>query len=413
MSDNRRLVIVARSVRAFADGYAAVLFPLYLMSLGFEEQRVGVISSMMLIGPTFVMLLISARVVRLPLRSTFLLASLLMIVTGLGFAALESFWALAVLALIGTMNPSGGEMNLFRPLDQTLIAHSVPGHAMMTAYVGYGFAGALFGACGALVSGAVDLFDGPLDRQSFIKALFVLYAAFGLVNLFLYRRLDLTQAGTVEPRIEPLAGSRRRVYRLALLFALDAFAGGFVVNALLVLWLVERFDVAVSAVSTILFAATMLAALAQFASVPLARRFGLINTIVVTHAPGGACLILAALAPTIWAAGFFLILRGLLSQMDVAARTSYVMSVVTPSERAAAAILTVLPFSIAAAAGSALSGWLMEHGDGAWPLIVAGSGKLLYDLLLYASYRRDQEPGRHRPEDRAAAGSGQRSDAGH
>ncbi len=217
--------------------------------------------------------------------------------------------------------------------------------------------------------------------------MFLLYALLGLAALRLYR--DLPPAVETGPSTSgpPLERSKRIVYTLAALFSLDSFAGGFVVQSLLALWLFERFDLSVATAGTIFFWSGLLAALSQLAAPRLAARIGLINCMVFTHLPANGFLVLAAFMPTLPLAIAFLLARAALSQMDVPARQSYVMVVVAPAERAAAASVTNVPRSLAAAAGPLPAGWLLSMSTFGWPLVVAGIGKAIYDLLLLSRLR--------------------------
>jgi MFS family permease len=190
----------------------------------------------------------------------------------------------------------------------------------------------------------------------------------------------------------PLGPSRGIVYRLATLFSVDAFGGGLVINALLALWLSERFGIGIATIGAIFFVTSLCSAVSQFAAVPLAKRFGLVNTMVFTHLPSNLFLILTAFAPTVWIAFGLLILRGLLSQMDVPTRSSYVMAVVRPEERPAAASVTAVPRSLASALAPLLSGWLLTVSPFGWPLVLAGTLKVVYDLSLLRQFSAVKPP---------------------
>jgi len=223
----------------------------------------------------------------------------------------------------------------------------------------YSFVGAFFGALGALSVGSVDWLAPVIAPSATVTALFGLYAAIGLITFFLYRHLRPQVEAGIDNPPAPLGPSRGIVYRLAALFSVDAFGGGLVINALLTIWLSERFGIGVATIGAIFFVTSLCSAVSYFAAVPLAKRFGLINTMVFTHLPSSIFLILTAFAPTIWMAFALLILRSLLSQMDVPTRSSYVMAVVTPEERPAAASVTAVPRSLASVVAPLLSGWLL------------------------------------------------------
>ncbi|MDQ6683810.1 MAG: MFS transporter, partial [Pseudomonadota bacterium] len=245
-------------------------------------------------------------------------------------------------------------------------------------------------ACGALVVGVPDwLADhGATSRLLALRAMFVLYAAIGVLVWWLYRQ-SAPASGSVEAAPTPLGPSRRVVVRLAALFSVDAFAGGLVVNSLLSLWLLQRFGLTLTEAGLFFFVAGILSATSQLLAPLLARRIGLLNTMVFTHIPANICLILAALAPTLPAALVLLFIRSALSQMDVPTRTAFVMAVVTPGERAAAASFTAVPRSLAGALSPALSGALLASGWLALPLVACGLLKIAYDLVLWRACLND------------------------
>jgi MFS family permease len=223
------------------------------------------------------------------------------------------------------------------------------------------------------------------------SGVFLLYGAIGLATFLLYAGLPEVEAASPQASAA-LGPSRRRVYGLAALFAVDAFGGGFVVNALLALWLFERFDLSPATAGMIFFATGLCAALSYFIAARLAARFGLVNTMVFTHLPSSIFLILAAFAPTLPLAVVCLVLRSLLSEMDVPTRSSYVMAVVEPAERPEAASITAVPRSLAAALSPALAGWVLTASPFGWPLVCAGMLKIAYDLALLRLFQAVRPP---------------------
>ena len=382
-------VLVARALRSFGDGYVAVLLPAYLLALGFGELDIGILGTVTLFGSAIATLSLGAFGNRVPEHRLLAAASFLMILTGAGFAGLSSYWPLLIVAFFGTLNPSGGDVSVFLPLEHARLAASSSGDARTALFARYSLAGSLAGALGALAAALPEWISSitPASRLECMRTMFWAYALIGIAVWLLYRdtppdqRLPLTAQA-------PLGKSRAIVLRLAALFSVDAFAGGLLVNSLLVLWLFQRFGMSLAAAAAFFFWTGLLSAGSQLAAAPIARRFGLLNTMVYTHIPSSIFLIAAALAPSLEMALAFLLIRSALSQMDVPTRSAYVMAVVTPPERPAAASFTAVPRSLAAAAGPALTGVLLSAGALAVPLIACGALKIGYDLALLAAFRK-------------------------
>ena len=377
-------VLAARALRSFGDGYVAVLLPAYLLALGLGEVEVGVISTVTLLGSAVATLSVGALGVRFAQRRLLGAAAFLMMATGVGFAGFSSFWPLLVIAFFGTLNPTGGDVSLFLPLEHARLAAYSSEQSRTALFARYSLAGYFFGALGALAAGAPDLLG--IDRLGTMRAMFVFYAVLGVLVWLLYRK-EPAQPGEARGHA-PLRESRGIVLKLAGLFSVDAFAGGLVVHSLLALWLFERFGMSLAAVGTFFFWTGLLSAASQLAAAAIAQRIGLLNTMVFTHIPSSVFLIAAALSPTLGMALTFLVLRSALSQMDVPTRSAYVMAVVTPAERPAAASFTSVPRSLAAAAGPALAGLMFSAGALAAPLIACGVLKIGYDLALLVAFRK-------------------------
>jgi MFS family permease len=374
-------VLVGRGLRSVADGFVALLLPVHLERLGYGAWEVGLLATATLLGSALLTLALGYAGHRIRLRHGLLAAALLMAATGLCFAGLDAFWPLLLVAFIGTINPSRGDVSVFLPLEHTLIAHLAPDRDRTAIFARYSLVGSLGTALGALAAGGLEWIDRVVPPGTATKTMFLVYGAIGLATWWLYSGLPDVRSPE-EHRTVRLGSSRRRVYGLAALFSVDSFGGGFVVNSLLALWLFERFGLSIATTGTIFFATGLCSAVSYLLAVPLSRRFGLINTMVFTHLPSSVLLILAALAPSVPLAVGFLVLRSLLSQMDVPTRSSYVMAIVEPLERPAAASLTAVPRSLAAALSPALAGWMLGATTFGWPLICAGILKIGYDLAL-------------------------------
>ncbi len=369
----------------------AVLLPVYLLALGHGSLAVGVLGTVTLLGSAAATLAVGAWGHLFAARTLLLGSALLMASTGLGFAGFSSFAPLLLVAFLGTLNPGAGDVSVFLPLEQARLAGLTRSSAERTSlFARYSLAGSLSAAFGAL---AVGLPAWLAQRAAWpmvdaLRAMFWFYAAIGLLIWWLYRRLPLpamTDAATAAPA--PLGPSRGVVVKLAALFSVDSFAGGLVLNSLISLWLLQRFGLTLTAAGAFFFWSGLLSAASQLAAPWVARRIGLLNTMVFTHIPANLCLIAAALAPTLPLALGLLLVRALLSQMDVPTRTAYVMSVVTAPERAAAASFTTVPRSLASAASPVLAGALFASGWLAAPLLLCGVLKIGYDLSLWRACR--------------------------
>lgn len=381
-----RPVLLSRSLRAVADGFMAVLLPAYLLELGFGTFEVGVIATATLLGSALATLAVGTwghRLSRYPLLPA---AGILMALTGLGFAGLHAFAALLVVAFVGTLNPSSGDVSVFLPLEHARIAASASGHERTALFARYSVLGALCAAGGSLAAGVPDLLVSQfgMTKLAALAAMFVLYASTGVAVAFVYRGDRIDAATAPQAALGP---SRAIVVRLAVLFSVDAFAGGLVVNSLLALWLLQRFGLSLAQAGTFFFAAGLLSAVSQFAATRVAMRIGLLNTMVFTHIPSSVFLIGAAFAPTLPLALALLLCRSALSQMDVPTRSAYVMAVVTPPERPAAASFTAVPRSLASAVSPTLAGALFAAGWTAAPLVACGLLKIAYDLVLWRACR--------------------------
>ena len=389
-SGNARLLLTAKSLRATADGFVSVLLPAYLLLLGFGPFQIGLLATSALAGSAAMTLLVGHLNLGLGPRGLLILGAGLMVVTGLAFAITDSFWILLVVAFLGPLNPSAGDVSMFLPLEHSLLAGSVSSRERTALFSRYSLAGSLMGGIGCLIAAVPNLLvhhAGAALLEAF-RGMFLVYAVVGAVSGLVYRLLRPLHGESGKASAGPLGPSRRHVYGLAALFAVDAFGGGLFVQSILALWLYQRFDLSVSAAAQIFFWTNMLSALSFLAAAPLAARIGLVNTMVFTHLPSNLCLVLIPFIPDLHWSLALLMLRSLLSQMDVPTRSSYVMAIVTPTERAAAASVTAVPRSLASALGPAISGSLLSLGSFGWPLLIGGLLKIGYDLTLFAVFRR-------------------------
>jgi len=382
----------ARALRDFGDGFIAVLLPVYLLALGFEPFQVGIIATAALMGSAVLTLGVGLAGSRFDLRQLLLAAAVLMTATGLAYALVHDYAVLLIVAFAGTVNPTSGMVSLFAPLEHALLARSVTDRERTHAFARYALFGSLAGALGSLAAATPDLLM-PLGISRFagLQLMFLLYALLGLVGGLIYAQLPRYQPAPDEPKAA-LGPSRKTVYKLAAVFSVDSLGSGFTIQSLLALWLFESFNMSLSAASVFFFWMSVFTAFSFPVAAWLSQRLGLINTMVLTHVPANLCMILAAFAPTLPVALGLLLVRSALAQMDVPARSSYVMAVVTPAERAAAASFTSVPRSLATAASPALAGALYALPFKGWPLIICGVLKLVYDMLLLIQFRHLKPP---------------------
>ena len=387
------LLYAARALRGFGDGFAIILLPVDLSALGHGPAEVGIVATAALLGSAATTLAVGVLARRYPLRNLLLLGAILMVATGIALPAFEPLAIIAFVAFLGTINPSGGDVGLLIPLEHASLAQGVVAEKRTQTFARYSLIGAMATAAGSLAAAAPQLLAAQgMDQIGAIKLMFYAYAGLGLIAAVLYRLIPLrpATASTAKPAV--LGPSRGIVIKLAALFSIDAFAGGFVVQSLLALWLFERFDLSLAQASVFFFWSNLLAAFSYPVAAWLSRRVGLINTMVYTHIPSSVCLIAAAFAPNLLTALILLLVRSALSQMDVPTRTSYVMSVVTPEEQAAAASFTAVPRTLASSISPAFAGVLLAGPFIGTPLVICGVLKIAYDLALLYSFQHIKPP---------------------
>jgi MFS family permease len=387
-------VLAARGVRAFGDGFVALLLPIYLVELGFSAFAVGAIVTSTLIGTALLTLWVGLIANRYSRRRLLLAAAILMAATGACFAVMTDFWPLLIIAFVGTMNPTSGDASIFGPLEQTVLTQTVEPRRRTALFARYSVIGSLAGALGVLAAAFPDIatVSTGWTRAISMQFMFALYAALGIVAMLLYRPLSPAVEMAGEAPAAPLQQSRRLVCGLAALFGMDSFGTGFLVQSLLALWLYQSFQISITTAAAILFWSGVCSAISYLVAVPIAQRIGLINTMVFTHLPSNIFLILIPFSPDLATAVGLLLARSALSQMDVPTRSSYVMAVVAPEERPAAASITAVPKTFAWAAGSIISGYLLTLSSFGWPLLIGGVIKGVYDILLLIKFQKVRPP---------------------
>jgi MFS family permease len=383
LSTDGWILFATRLIRLFAYGSLSVVLVFYLVGVGLTEREVGTLFTMTLVGDTLISLVLTTQADRIGRRYTLLLGAALMIAAGLVFASAHTFWLLLVAGTIGVISPSGNEVGPFLSIEQAALAHVVPARSRTDVFAWYTLAGAMATAAGALAVGIVS----RVASANSYRWVMVLYAALGAVLLTLFSQLS--QATETKAPLQAFSGlgpSRGIVAKLSALFAVDAFAGGFVVQSFAAYWFYLRFGVKPETLGAIFFAANVLAGLSALLASWLASRYGLLRTMVATHLPSNVLLILVPLMPTLSLSVIVLLLRFSISQMDVPTRQSYLMAVVTPLERSAAAGITGVARTIGASISPSLVGAMFARPSLiSLPFFAAGALKIFYDIALYVT----------------------------
>ena len=405
LSTDGRFLFITRIVRLFAYGFLSVILVLYLAELGLKETEIGLLLTLILIGDTLISLWITTNADRIGRRRMLIVGAILMIFAGVFFALTRNFILLLIAATIGVISPSGYEVGPFLSIEQATLSQIVSDDKRTQVFAWYNLFGSFTTAIGSLCGGTlVQLLEqtgvSPLGSYRMVV---IGYAAMGLVLAFLFSRLSSAveaprvRAPVSSPsdtkRLLGLHKSRRVVFKLSALFSLDAFAGGFVLQSILAYWFYVRFNVQPALLGSIFFGANVLAGLSALAAARVAKKIGLVNTMVFTHIPSNILLILVPFMPNLPLAITVLLMRFSISQMDVPTRQSYTMAVVSPDERSAAAGIT----GIARTAGSSVSPivtgpFLANPALLSFPFIIAGGLKIIYDLLLYRSFKAITPP---------------------
>lgn len=376
-------LVLARGLRGFADGAVTVLLARWLTSLGFSGGETGALMTATLLGSAAMTLALGLKGHRLPPRAILLVGAALMFFTGLGFFTVTTFALLMLIAVVGTLNPSSGDVSFILPTEQAALGGMAEGPDRVALFARYSIMGRVGVALGALTGGVAPGWSPVIG----LRAGFVIAMGVAIACLVIYLGLKLPPPAAEPPKIA-LEKSRAVVVKLSLYFAIDSAGGGFALESLLVLWLQRRHQLDLASTGAVFFAASILNGVSQYLSVYVAKRFGLINTMVFTHLPANGFLILAALMPSAPLAIGCLLLRACLTQMDVPARQAFVMAVVPAEERTSAASVTAVPRALAAGVTPALAGLMLDATPFGWPLVCAGLCKIVYDLLMLVSFRK-------------------------
>ncbi len=392
-ADGKRLFL-ARALRMFSYGLLSVVLVIYLSGLGFSDGRIGLLLTLTLVGDTLVSLWMTTRADRIGRKGMLMAGAALMTAAGIPFALSGNFTVLLVAATLGVISPSGNEVGPFLAIEQASLSQVVADGRRTSVFAWYNLTGSFATACGALVGGwtAQVLQRSGMAPVASYRILVFGYAAFGMALAVLFAGMSRA----IEAPVAAVPGnrwglhrSRKVVLKLSALFSLDAFAGGFVIQSIVAYWFHLRFGVSPGTLGSIFFVANILAGFSALYAVRIAERIGLVETMVFTHIPSNILLILVPLMPNLPLAIAVLLLRFSISQMDVPTRQSYTMAVVSPDERSAAAGVTGIARTTGASVSPVIAGHLLAVPALAGaPFLIAGTLKILYDVLLYRSFKK-------------------------
>jgi MFS family permease len=395
------LLFITRLIRMFGYGFLSVVLVLYLAQRGLSEAEIGLLLTLTLAGDAAITLAITTSADRLGRRRMLILGAGLMVIAGLIFTLTGNIILLVVTAIIGVISPSGNEIGPFLSIEQASLSQLVPDEKRTQTFAWYNLVGSFATAVGALVGGVLAqlLQNAGYTPVNSYQAVLMGYTLIGvvLIGLFLLLSQSVEAPRAVEAisiqRRFGLHKSRKVVFKLSSLFALDAFAGALVVQSMVAYWFNVKFGVQPAVLGSIFFAANILAGISALSAAWIARRIGLINTMVYTHIPSNILLIMVPFMPTLPLAVITLLLRFSISQMDVPTRQSYTMAVVNPDERSAAMGVTSIARSVGAMLSPAITGQLMAVTSlmGA-PFVIAGSLKIVYDVLIWRGFRAIKPP---------------------
>jgi len=401
MNRNISTLFATRIIRLFCYGFLSVILALYLEQVGLDEQQIGLLFTLTLAGDAGISLWLTTSADRYGRKRTLIVGAFLMVGAGVVFIFTRNIFFLLAAAIIGVISPSGNEIGPFLSVEQAALAHLLPNEKRTQAFAWYNLVGSFATAIGALSGGwlAQMLRFRGVSALDAYRAVLVGYALGGLILGILFLTLSRDVEVAAAPQAKPdrpvlgLHRSRNVVIRLSALFALDAFAGGLIVQAMMAYWFHIKFGIDAGIIGSIFFVANILAGISALLAVRLADRIGLINTMVFTHVPSNVLLILVPLMPTLPLAIIVLLLRFSISQMDVPTRQSYTMAVVSPDERSAASGVTSIARSVGAAISPSLAGFFFAVPALLnVPFYLAGGLKIVYDALLYRGFRTMKPP---------------------
>jgi MFS family permease len=397
LTEDGRLALAARAIRTFSYGFLSIVLAVYLKLLGFSDPLIGIVLSATLANSVIFTLVATVYADKIGRRRLLIIYAALLSVSGALLATSENYIVIVIAALMGTVNATGSETGAFLSIEQAILPNTITDdRKRTTAFAIYNMAGTFAMSAGVLLSGLPSILQGQygLNPVESIRPLFLLYSVLGIVLIGIYfvlsKKIEITSE---TPKKRPLAHiispqSKQIIGKLSGLFAVDSFAGGFVIQSFVSFWFYTKYSVDLAALSFIFFAAGILTAFSFLAAAKLAHRFGLINTMVFTHIPSNVFLILVGFAPSLPLAIAFYLTRMALSQMDVPTRQSYIVAVVNEDERTAAAGITNMSRNISQAISPSLTGYILQTLPAlSAPFVIGGGLKIAYDIAVYIYFR--------------------------
>ncbi len=392
-----KLLLAANIARMFGFGFLSIILAIYLTHAGYNELYTGIIITATLVSGSFFTLFASIYGDRIGRRKTLILFAGLMSISGVTFALTTDYYLLLLAALIGFINPTGVNFGAFVSVEQAIIPQTSSDKKRNYAFALFSTIGTFAMAAGTLTAKVPDFLrvEYGFALVNSFQPLFILYALIGLTTMGIYASLSKNaevQTATPVRKITLSKETKSIVKKLSVLFGMDSFAGGFVIQSWVAFWFFAKFAVPENEAADIFFIAGILTAVSYIVAVQLASRIGLVRTMVFTHIPANILLIPLALAPTLHLAMAIYLVRMFLSQMDVPTRQSYVVAIVKPEERTAVAGITNLSRNIPFSASPTIVGYMFQFVSLAFPFIFGGVLKTVYDLLLYRSFKQIKPP---------------------
>ena len=396
LSRDGKLLLSARILRTFGYGFLSVFIAIYLRFLGFDDVQIGLLLGSTLVNSVIFTIFASFYADRIGRRNVLVIYSSLMCMSGLIFTVTDNYFLLVLAAFIGTINVTGSETGAFLTIEQAILPQTIRDKKKMnTIFALYNMVGTFAMSAGIILSGLPSLLQEQyitMNNVDSFKILFMMYSILGLVVMIIYLRIS--KAIEIKPNVKNTVRqtlsprSKKIVGKLSALFAVDSFAGGFVIQSVVSLWFFTRFGADLTVLSYVFSAAGILTAFSYIVAAKIADRIGLVNTMVFTHIPSNILLILVAFAPTMQFAIILYLIRMGLSQMDVPTRQSYIVSIVNEDERIAASGLTNVSRNIAQTVSPSIIGYIFHSFLAlSGPFVLGGVIKIIYDLALYFNFR--------------------------